>query len=304
MSRLAARTSRLVLLSVALYVSQKLLALPAQVDRVLNVVIVFGVAVQGALWAVTALRFAIERHYAKGGSNDAGSRASVGVIMFLGQMVIWAIFVLLALDNLGVNITALVAGMGIGGIAIALAVQTILGDLLGSMSIALDKPFVVGDSLRIDDIEGTVENIGIKSTRLRSVTGEQIILSNADVLKSRVRNMGRMPERRASFRLRFPYDTAHEDLARISKLVEEAVTAVPNTRFVSCLLAAIGDYALEFEVIYFTANTDGRIPLVTDAVNRGILERLGAAGISLTYPTQRALSVPAPDRAPKDAAPV
>ncbi|MGC4027253.1 MAG: mechanosensitive ion channel family protein [Steroidobacteraceae bacterium] len=287
---LASRTSRLVLLSVALYFAEKILSLPDKVDRAFNVIIVFGVAVQFALWAVAALGFFINRHYARRGGEDASSRASVTVLMFVGQLLIWAMFTLLALDNLGVNVTALVAGMGVGGIAIALAVQTILGDLLGSLSIALDKPFVVGDSLRIDDIEGRVEYVGIKSTRLRSVTGEQVILANADVLKSRVRNLGRMPERRVNFRLRFAYGTPAADLAKVPALVEGVVKAVSDTRFVSCLLVEIGAYALEFEVTYFIANTGNRVGAATDAVNRGILAQLEAAGLALTYPTQRAVS--------------
>ena len=116
------------------------------------------------------------------------------------SLLVWGVVVLLALANLGIDITALVAGLGVGGIAIALAVQTVLGDLFASLSIALDKPFVIGDALKIDDVEGTVEQIGIKSTRLRSVSGEQIILSNNDLLKSRVRNLGRMSERRGQLR--------------------------------------------------------------------------------------------------------
>lgn len=284
---LVARTNRLVLLSVALYVAEKVLVLPATVDRAFDVIIVFGIAVQLALWAATALRFGIERHYARG-RDDASARASVGVLMFVGQLVIWAVFTLLALDNLGVNITALVAGMGVGGIAIALAVQTILGDLFGSMSIALDKPFAVGDALRIDDVEGTVEHIGIKSTRVRSVTGEQVILSNADVLKSRVRNFGRMPEKRVSTRLRVAYETAPAAVEQVPRLAAEAVAAAEGTRFASCLLAEIGAYALEFELVYFIENRgDGHIPRATDQVNRGVLARFAGAGIAFAYPTRR-----------------
>lgn len=290
MSQLATRTSRLVLLSVALYFAEKLLVLPEAVDRVFDVVIVFGVTVQLALWAVTALRFYIDRHYRRTGADDAGARASVGVLMFVGQVLIWALFALLALDNLGVNITALVAGMGVGGIAIALAVQTILGDLFGSMSIALDKPFAVGDSLRIDDIEGTVEDIGIKSTRLRSITGEQVILSNADVLKSRVRNMGRMPERRVLMKTGVAYETAPDLVDQVSRIIERVVKAQRGTRFVQCTLARLGDFALEFETIYFVANRpDLSHGDAVDAINRGVLRAFAAAGIGLAYPTQRLL---------------
>lgn len=294
LSLLAARTSRLVLLSIALYFAEKLLTLPDRVDQVFNYIIVVGIAVQLAMWAVTALRFLIERHYAKAGKDDAGARASVGVLMFIVQILVWAVFLLLALSNLGVDITALVAGMGVGGIAIALAVQTILGDLFGSMSIALDKPFVEGDSLRIDDIEGTVEKIGIKSTRLRSVTGEQIILANADVLKSRVRNLGRMPERRVLFRLQVAYENPPDKVERISGVVRGVVEGRKGARFVQCLLMALTRDAMEFEVIYWVDNESGvNYGQTVDAINRGIVREFASAGIAFGYPTQRLLMKPA-----------
>jgi small-conductance mechanosensitive channel len=165
----------------------------------------------------------------------------------VAQLVVWSVVVLLALDNLDVNVTALVAGLGVGGIAIALAVQTILGDLFASLSIALDKPFMVGDLLRIDDIEGTVEQIGIKSTRLRSVTGEQVILSNAELLKSRVRNLGRMNERRALFMVNVAYDTPPQQLDQVSAVVESAVAEVHGSRFVHCRLKNLGESALKLK---------------------------------------------------------
>jgi len=285
---LLARTSRLVLLVVAVYFAEKILSWPHRVDRIFDVIIVFGVWLQAGLWASTALRFFIERRQQRSGLNDGAAASTVHVLMFVGQLLIWAVIVLLALDNLGVNITALVAGLGVGGIAVALAVQTILGDIFGSLSIAFDKPFVVGDMLRIDDIEGTVEHIGIKSTRLRSVTGEQVILANADVLRARVRNLGRMPEKRFNIRLRLAYETPAALVERVPVLVEEAVRAGEGTRFVSCLLGQIGDYALEFDALYFIANRpDHNIGRTNDLVNRGILRRFAAAGITLAYPTRR-----------------
>jgi len=287
----AAATSRLVVISVALYFAEELLHLPPRADRIFEIVIVAGIAVQLALWATVALGFGVDRHYRRQGAEDTGARASVGALMFLGQLAIWAVFALLALDNLGINITALVAGLGVGGIAVALAVQTILSDLFGSMSIALDKPFTVGDQLRIDDVEGTVEYIGIKSTRLRSVSGEQVILANADVLKSRVRNLGRMPQRRVQARLRIVRETPAGLLDKVPVLAREAVEAAEGAHFVSCLLALIGEYALEYELVYTVVNRGGlHIPQAMDIVNRGILARFAAAGVVFAYPSQRQVS--------------
>ena len=165
-------------------------------------------------------------------------------MLFALRLIIWIVVALLALENLGINVGPLIAGLGVGGIAIALAVQTILGDLFASLSIALDKPFVIGDSLRIDTFEGVVEQIGIKSTRLRSVTGEQIIISNADLLKSRVRNLGRASEWRALFTLPLAYDTPAALIEQVPALVAAAVATYAGTRFVYCLLKQLGESAL------------------------------------------------------------
>lgn len=302
LSLLVSRTSRLVLLIVALYFAEKILDLPAKVDRVFDVIIIVGAWIQVGLWATTALRFAIGR---RSGSSGEGAVAATSILMFGAQLLLWAVLVLLALDNLGINITALVAGLGVGGVAVALAVQTLLGDLFGSLSIAFDKPFVVGDALRIDDVEGTVEHIGLKSTRLRSVTGEQVILANADVLKSRVHNLGRMPERRQIFRLRISHDTPPEKLDGVPMLVERAIRARPGTRFLQSLLITIGADALEFETIYYLENRpDVPVGKTIDAINRGILREFAAAGIRLAYPTQQVIAqlrTPGPDEAEPDA---
>jgi small-conductance mechanosensitive channel len=283
-------TRRYVRVIVGLYFAGKILTLPPATDRLFDAIIVVGVAIQLGIWASTALRYTIERkHGPEAGAGQPG-RAPIGVLMFVGQMIIWMLAALFALDNLGINITALVAGLGVGGIAIALSVQTILGDLFSSLSIAFDKPFEIGDTLRIDDIEGRVEHISVRSTRLRSVTGEQVIFSNADVLKSRVRNLGRMPERRVQFRLQVAYDNPPDRIEQVPALARRVIEAQPGTRFGQCHLAALGASALEFEVTYHVANRDDvDHPGVVDAVNRGMFRALSESGVRLAYPTQRVL---------------
>jgi small-conductance mechanosensitive channel len=210
------------------------------------------------------------------------------VIVFIANLGIWTIAFLLALANLGIEIGPLLAGLGIGGIAIALAVQTVLGDLLASLSIALDKPFAVGDALQIDTLTGTVENIGVKSTRLRSVSGEQIIMSNADILKSRVRNFGRMRERRVAMSLNVSYDTPADTLRAIPIAVREVVTAQPNTRFDRCHFMAYAESALQFELVFIVTSADyGVYADVQQAVNLAILERFGSLGVRFALPTRR-----------------
>jgi small-conductance mechanosensitive channel len=288
-SLLLTRTSRLILVILAVYFAEKILVLPPKIDRLFDIIIVVGIWLQVGLWGTATLRFFLMRsQHAKSDTHDGAVDTSVAILMFGAQVIIWAVLILLALDNLGVNITALVAGLGVGGVAVALAVQTLLGDLFASLSIAFDKPFVVGETLKIDEFEGAVEHVGLKSTRLRSVTGEQIIIANADVLKSRVRNMGRMPERRLLFKLAFAYDTAPDKLDLIEAVIRKAVTSQENARFVQCILTNLGPFGPEFETIWYVANRAGvQSNRIVDTVNRTIVRELAAAGLSPTSPTHR-----------------
>lgn len=279
---LITRTRPLWIFVAALYAGERFLELPDPIERISTGVIVVVAWLQAAVWGVAMIEFLLRERQAR-------QSGSVSVLMFVARIVLFAIALLLALDNLGVNITALVAGLGIGGIAIALAVQTILGDLLASLSITLDKPFVEGDWLRVDDIEGTVEHIGVKSTRLRSVSGEQVILSNAELLRARIRNMGRMPERRALFQLGVAYETPPALLAELPRLVERAVTGVAGARFEYCALRSFGDSALQYEVVYFVpdpATARHKFIAIGDEVNRRIHAEFAEHGIAFAYPTR------------------
>jgi small-conductance mechanosensitive channel len=288
LAHLAAHTSRLVLWTTALYAAERILTWPARIDRLFDIAIVVGFWLQVGLWAMAAVRYALQRRRAH--DEDARLAGSINILLFVARLLVWGIVVLLALSNLGIDITALVAGLGVGGIAIALAVQTVLGDLFASLSIALDKPFVIGDALRLDDVEGTVEQIGIKSTRLRSVSGEQIILSNNDLLKSRVRNLGRMPERRGQLRFTLAYDTPRERIDAVAGLVRAVVEAQPGARFGACQLKELGDSGLVFEGSYFVDHA--RVPdigVALDGINRGILAACADNGIAFAYPTRTVL---------------
>lgn len=281
---LIGRTSQLFLWVLAVFFAGRFLDSPPRVEQASKLLIVLVVWFQAALWGVTAVRFALERQQQKAeAAGDAGFRGSIGIVMFVANLVIFSVAILLALDNLGVNITALVAGLGVGGIAIALAVQTILGDLLASLSITLDKPFMVGDFLRIDDIEGRVEKIGVKSTRLRSVSGEQVIVANADLLKSRIRNLGRMAEQRALFTIAISYETPPEKVDGMTALIRTAIAGVPEARFEFCVLKALSETALVFEVCYFVPEPGGgRYLRTTDAVNRRVHAALAGAGVAFS----------------------
>jgi small-conductance mechanosensitive channel len=299
--RLIPRTSRLFMWVVAINVAERFLDFPARIEHGLHILILVGIWFQVGLWGVTAIEYILERQQRRRDGTDSGFASSVGIIRFLANVVIWALVSLLALDNLGVNITALIAGLGITGIAIALAVQTLLGDLLASMSIALDKPFSVGDALNIDNLNGKVEQIGIRSTRLRSVDGEQIIISNADLLKSRVRNFGRMGERRGVINLALNNGTPVDKVRRVDSIVEAAIKAQKNVRLERCYFKEISPTSFNFEAVYFV--TDGNFDTLAKSqqnINLSILESFENEGIEFAAQPQMVKLVSAEERENRD----
>jgi small-conductance mechanosensitive channel len=286
---LIGNTRQFLLFAIALYAAQASLTLPQGVQRIISDIVMLLILLQVGLWAGRSIRFYLEMKQAERGADQVFA-GSLDIINFVARMLIWSLVSLVALDNLGVNITALLAGLGVGGVAVALALQNVLGDLFASLSIALDKPFVVGDSLNLDTYTGKVEHIGIKTTRLRSETGEQIILSNADILKSRVRNYGRAQELRALATIRVTYGTPSETLQSIPRLLERIVREQENARFERCHLKTLGDSALHFELSYF-AQQPSVHPLLDlqQAVNFRIIDEFRRLGVEFDYPTQRVI---------------
>jgi small-conductance mechanosensitive channel len=280
-------TKQFLFLAIAIYVGQENLVFSPKLQHIISNSLLTLILLQAGLWAGRSVRFYLEIKEMERGP-DRVFAGSLDIINFVARMLIWSILILVALDNFGVNITALLAGLGVGGVAVALALQNVLGDLFASLSIALDKPFVVGDSLNIDTYTGWVEHIGIKTTRLRSESGEQIILSNADILRSRVRNYGRMPEQRVLMTLRVTYTTPGEKLQAIPKLLEGIVRAQANARFDRCHLKTLGESSLLFELSYFVQQPKLN-PLMDlqQVVNFQIIADFQRLGIEFAYPTQR-----------------
>jgi small-conductance mechanosensitive channel len=242
---------------------------------------------QAGLWVSTALVAWLDHRRKVTLEEDKAAAGSIGIIRFVARLAVWAMVLLLTLENLGVDITALVAGLGIGGIAVALALQNVLGDLLASLSIALDQPFVIGDFVIVGDHMGTIEYIGIKSTRLRSLTGEQIVMSNADLLSSRLRNYGRMYERRVVFTLGVTYETPRAKLRSLAPLLREIVEAQDGVRFDRAHFAKYGPYSLDFEIVYYVQSPDfGRYMDAQQAINFRIHEAFEDLGVGFAYPTQ------------------
>jgi small-conductance mechanosensitive channel len=283
---LIGNTRQFLFFAVALYAAAAGLALPDRVHHIVSNLVLILVLMQVGLWAGRAVRYYLEMKELERGADRAFA-GSLDIINFVARMLIWSLLILVALDNLGINITALLAGLGVGGVAVALALQNVLGDLFASLSIALDKPFVVGDNLVIDTFTGTVEHIGIKTTRLRSETGEQIILSNADMLRSRVRNFGRMQEQRSLTTIRVTYGTPAETLRGIPKMLESVVREQANARFDRCHLKTLGESALQFELSYFVQQPSVN-PLLDlqQAVNFRIIDEFQRLGVEFAYPAQ------------------
>lgn len=291
LAELVAQVRMLPLLALAVVLASKWLALSPRLTELANDAMVILLALEVGILATAALRFWLrEQQAANAGPEGRPEAPTLTIVDFVARVLIWLLVGLVALDNLGVNITALLTGLGIGGIAVALAVQNVLGDLFASLSIALDKPFLPGDSIELDNVVGTVEHIGIKSTRIRSVNGELVVVSNADLLKSRVRNYGRAAERRKLFQLCIHYATPVERLRQVPGLVEAVVRSQPGVRFERCHLRTLGESGAVFEVVFFSDAPEFE-PLVAaeHEVNLGVLEALAGAGITLAYPTQTVL---------------
>jgi small-conductance mechanosensitive channel len=280
-------TRRSFVIVVALLLAVAVAQPDATARGVIERIVLLAAMVQVGLWGNDLIKFFsalyIERQGESGGEQMTAVRA-VGVI---GRLVLWSILFVLALDNFGVDITALVAGLGIGGIAIALAVQNVLQDLLAYISIVVDKPFVYGDFVVLDDHVGSVEHIGIKSTRLRSLSGEQLVFSNSDLLSSRLRNFKRMYERRIAFTTGVTYDTSRERLERIPGLIRSAVEGLEDVRFDRSHLKAFDDYAITFETVYYVTVPDYAVFMDRQqSINLGIHAAFESEGIEFAFPTQ------------------
>jgi small-conductance mechanosensitive channel len=255
-------------------------------DRAIHALITIAAVGQVAIWGNDVIGFGIRRYGEKRAiSGDAQNPTTLAALGVLIRIVMWLILVLIALDNLGVRITTLVAGLGISGVAVALAVQNILGDLFGAASIVLDKPFVVGDAITVDTFTGTVEHIGLKTTRLRSITGEQLIFANSDLLKSRIRNWKRMTERAVTMVTRLSYDNPPHLIAGVPAQIERVVRAQPQVRFGRSHVRALADLGAEVETLYYVLSSDYMTFMnAQQAVTVGTLDALASEGVKIPTP--------------------
>ena len=284
---LLGKTHFILLLLISVYLGSKTLSLPDSVDNLIRSLAIIAFLMQIAIWGSALITYWITRYAREKMKVDAASVTTISAFGFIGKWVLWSIIILLSLDNLGFDINALIAGLGIGGIAIALAAQSILGDLFASISIVLDKPFVVGDFIIVDELIGTVENIGLKTTRIRSLGGEQIVFSNEDLLSSRVRNYKRMMNRRIIFSIGVIYQIPYEKLAAIPSMIKEIIESHDNIRFDRAHFKEYGDFSLNFEIVYYMLVPAYNIYMDTqESINLAIFKKFEKEGIEFAYPTQ------------------
>jgi small-conductance mechanosensitive channel len=277
----------LFLLVLAFYAGSLKLDLPSSVSVFLKKGVFVVFLFQVALFGSHTIKFLTERYRRKKIESDAVAVTTLSSVGFVLKTLLWFILLLVALDNYGVNVTALVAGLGISGIAVALAVQNVLGDLFASFSIVFDKPFVIGDFIIVGDFLGTVEYVGLKTTRIRSLSGEQLVFSNADLLQSRIRNFKRMFERRVVFTIQVLYQTSHEQLREIPKMIQSIIESQSQVRFDRAHFKEYGAYSLNFEIVYWILNPDYNVYMdIQQAINLSIFEQFKERGIQFAYPTQ------------------
>ncbi|MGH6736536.1 MAG: mechanosensitive ion channel family protein [Methyloceanibacter sp.] len=283
---LVQRTSTLFLIISAVYAGTTFLTLPEAFHRLVFSVFIVALFIQIALWADRLARALLIWRLAPVKTKTA-MRNALTLIEFFVRVAVWSVALLLIFENLGFDVTALVAGLGIGGIAVALAAQSVLGDLFSSLAIVLDRPFEVGDFIAFGDQKGTVERIGIKTTRIRSLSGEQISCSNTDLMNSRVHNYKRMAERRVLFVVGAAYETPQAKLEKIPAFIREIIEAQELTRFERAHFRSFGDSALEFETVYWVLSPDQSTYMdIQQAINFAIFRAFEQESIDFAFPSQ------------------
>jgi small-conductance mechanosensitive channel len=268
---------------------------PPTLLGLIHVLFVVAFAIQAAIWARELILGYVEHRVGgdPGGHTTLGS--AVGIIRLLVTITLFAIAIILILDNLGVNVTGLVAGLGIGGIAIGLAAQGIFSDLFAALSILFDKPFRKGESIRFGDVNGHVENIGLKTTRIRSLSGEQIIVANAKLLEQQIHNFAHLEHRRIVMTLGLICQTPPEVCARVPDMLKEIVEAEPKAGLVRCGMTGFGASMLDFELQFDVHSTDyEEVFGARHAICLAILGRFNRENIQLAYPSQTTFTA-APD---------
>lgn len=268
------------------YTTSRSLVMPSALARAIDIIGVVLLTLFSIRFATRLVAHAVEEYWLKDASPE--KKRSFKGIMPAIKVVIWGLGVIFLLDNLGFQISTVIAGLGIGGVAVALAAQSVLGDLFSYFSILMDRPFETGDFIILGSEHlGTVEHIGIKTTRIRSLGGEQLVLSNSDLTNSRIRNYKRMEQRRVVFKIGVTYQTPSEKLKQIPLIIKDIITSVEDTNFDRSHFSDYGDFSLNFETVYYVLSSEYNKYMDThQAINLAIFVEFEKLGIEFAYPTQ------------------
>lgn len=269
-----------------LYAGASYLTVSAKVERLLHIAVMVVVTFIIIRTITSSLNYLIN-HALKESAEDQERKKQARGIILIVNVVLWILALVFLINNMGYNITSVVTGLGIGGVAIALASQNILGDLFNYFVIFFDKPFEVGDFIIVDDKMGAIEYIGVKSTRIRTLSGEQLICSNTNLVNARIHNYKRMEKRRVSFTFGIPYNTPPEKVARIPSMIKEIIEKQETTVFDRAHFQAFGQFSLTFEVVYYILSADYNLYMDRQqAIYLAILNIFKREGIHFAYPTQ------------------
>ncbi len=270
----------------ALWVSVKVLVVKPEISRGITIASIIVITLLSVRTIAAILKFSLNSFVMRRDYGESKRKQLRGIFSII-TFFVWVLGILFLLDNLGINISAVVAGLGIGGIAIALAAQAVLGDVFSYFVIFFDRPFEIGDFIVIGDKSGTIENIGVKTTRIRSLGGEQLIFSNTDLTSSRVHNYKRMERRRVGFKIGVVYETTPEKLTQIPGIIKQLIEAQPDTAFERSHFASYSDFSLVFETVYYVNSPDyNRYMDIQHQINISIYKEFNNRGIGFAYPTQ------------------
>ena len=270
----------------AFYLSIHHLTLIAVLSKMIDIIGLFLLTIFAIRILVAIVSYILYTFWLKKEKDEARERSVKGILTIL-RVTIWGLGIVFLLDNLGFKISTVIAGLGIGGVAVALAAQTILGDLFSYFSIFFDRPFEIGDFIIVGDYLGTIEHIGIKTTRIRSLGGEQIVFSNSDLTNSRVRNYKRMDKRRVLFQLGVTYQTTSKQVKEIPLIIRNVIKNTKEATFDRAHFSSYGDFNLVFEVVYYVLSRDyNKYMDIQQEINFAIKEQFEKRNIEFAYPTQ------------------
>jgi small-conductance mechanosensitive channel len=269
------------------YVAIGNLELQAMLQQVVDALVLIVATVFGIRLIVSLSEYLLRLYWYTRHREGADVQRILDVLLPAIKAATWAFGIIFVLDNLGFDISAVLAGIGIGGVAVALASQGVLQDLFSYFSILFDRPFDLGDFIIVDDFMGTVQHIGIKTTRIQSLSGEQVVISNKDLTEARIRNFERMTRRRVVFKFGVLYETTQDQLQVIPEIVQQAIEGIEQTAFDRAHFSEYGDFSLNFEVVYYVLSNDYNLYMnIQQQINLQLKQKFESRGIEFAYPTQ------------------